>query len=297
MSRQRALALLGLLGLGAFWSASGSVTDLEEGEDAGAEGEESEDAELYDHLTDEQAARAHLLFDADRDGLATREEVQAHAKRTTMALAEKHAGLALGEVDSNSDGKVSLSEINADADKWNEEVGTPEEELEATRSRRGLEQRKFEAADLDKDGVLTGKEFNEFYNPHVADHVLRVVTEQSLREKDLDRDGSLSPKEFFSSGEVDGQELEMEEEEKELFNSLDQNKDGFISLEELMPWESGAFDISRVIGELFELADGDGDGKLSALELAEVRPQLANTDVLYHLTDWAEHGRRSEGEL
>lgn len=59
-----------------------------------------------------------------------------------------------------------------------------------------------------------------------------------------------------------------------LFKAMDQNGDGFISLEEYKAATVGQIDRSRV-ADVFKKKDADGDGKLSLVEFMYVPAQPA----------------------
>lgn len=64
------------------------------------------------------------------------------------------------------------------------------------------EERKFKAADVNKDGELDREEYVAFYHPYNYAHMHNIEVERVLREHDKDKDGLLSFKEFIGEGEL-----------------------------------------------------------------------------------------------
>jgi len=92
---------------------------------------------------------------------------------------------------------------------------------------------------------------------------------------DLDKEGGEDP-----------DEAEMIAGHKEEFKKLDKDGDGHLDVHELMPWESGESHVEHAMARLFEHADTDKDGHVSAKELAEAREKLAGSDAHHYLTEW-----------
>lgn len=80
----------------------------------------------------------------------------------------------------------------------------------------------------------------------------------------------------------------------------DRDQDGFLDMEELRSWESGQFhtegamkrflrrDITS-IRQRVRIADGDGDGAVTAGELEAAQDRLRVRDAHFYLTEWAAH--------
>merc|ERR1712060_735978 len=126
-------------------------------------------------------------------------------------------------------GKLSLEELLKDMEQWGESEEESKEEKEA---RVLVEKEKFSVADRDRNGVLDQGELPALFYP-----------------------------------EVDGEDLEITEEERADFTKLDKNGDGFLDLSELKVWESGKFHTEEAMKSMLEIADKDHDLPLSADEL------------------------------
>lgn len=59
------------------------------------------------------------------------------------------------------------------------------------------DKRYFDAADQDKDGVLSKDEFAAFQNPEAFDHMFPALVQTTLEDKDKDGDGAISLEEFL----------------------------------------------------------------------------------------------------
>ena len=59
------------------------------------------------------------------------------------------------------------------------------------------EKKKFDAADLNKDGSLDGEEYVAFVYPYDFAHMHDVELERTLQEQDKDKDGIITKEEFI----------------------------------------------------------------------------------------------------
>lgn len=183
-------------------------------------------------------------------------------------------------MDENKDGKLGFNEIHiTDASDYSDAQEKKQVEEGGIR-----EKAKFDAADIDRDGTLSKEEAAGLFYPEQNEQVLKVVAEQSFNEKDTDKDGSISPKEFWAEEDGDVQEQEMKE-----FKLLDTNSDSKLSMQELMPWESGVHHTKTAMDSLIATVDKNSDGHITADELTAARESLTGTDAGYHFLEWAEH--------
>ena len=163
-----------------------------------------------------------------------------------------------------------------------------------------LEKQKFQLADVSGDGKLNIEELPNLFYPETHEGVLGVVTENTMKTKDNNGDGKLTAKEFWAGDALDEEmrDAPISEEEEADFKKLDSNGDGFIELKEMKFWESGKFHTQQAMEKMFEIADKDKDGHVTAQELEDAREQIAGltgglrtqgSDAQYHLMEWAEH--------
>eukprot|EP00434_Breviolum_minutum_P004371 symbB.v1.2.003850.t1/scaffold213.1/size264521/5 len=185
-------------------------------------------------------------------------------------------------MDENGDGFVTFDELHG------AEVEAIDDEDRNEMEQRTAEDRQlFVAGDEDQDGRLTPMELRQVLYPETHEAVLRLVAEHSLRRKDLDGDGQLSMAEFWEGDMAPGNDENGEE--TATFQTLDKDGNGYLSVEELMHWESGVHHTEVALKELLRLCDSDKDGALSLDELTAQHQQLAHTDAAYHFLEWAEH--------
>lgn len=258
---------------------------------AGAQCQESADYDDQDmeedSLNAEQLRRIHGKFDGNGDGKVSLQEIMAFSEAVGKTIAGKDIGAILEEIDTSKDGFLSLEEHMNDI--HNQADGGDEAEMKELEHRKGVEQAKFKAADLNGDGKLDQKELPALFYPETHDGVLSVTVGETMHQKDKNKDGKLTPKEFWESDMMDGDDSDLSDEEKADFAKLDSNGDGSIDVQELRAWESGRFHTEDAMKKLFDLSDKNSDMHISADELVEARDQIAASDAQYHLIEWAEH--------
>merc|ERR1712187_1039644 len=97
-------------------------------------------------------------------------------------------------MDSDKDGKLSLSELLKDLDQWGESGDEDKKEADA---RREVETAKFKVADSNGDGLLDTQELPALFYPETHDGTLELTAKSTLKQKDRNNDGMLSPEEFW----------------------------------------------------------------------------------------------------
>mmetsp|Transcript_12094 Transcript_12094/g.31042 ORF Transcript_12094/g.31042 Transcript_12094/m.31042 type:complete len:292 (-) Transcript_12094:207-1082(-) len=232
-------------------------------------------------VSPQQIRSMHGKMDKNTDGKASIDEVLAFSNEMRKIIARKDIRSILDGMDINKDGKVDLDEFLKDMGSLYDEEAGAEDKKEMAR-RKALETQKFKLADRSGDGMLDVEELPALFYPETHEGVLEFVTLDVMKSKDLNGDGKLTAKEFWG-------DAELSEEEKEDFKKLDANGDGVIDLAEMKHWESGRFHAKDAITKMFEIADKDKDGHVTADELDAAREQIAGSDAQYHLMEWAEH--------
>jgi len=252
------------------------------------EGDEEVEDPGEDALSVEQLKGIHSKFDLNQDGKASLSEVYEYALGIRKDIARKDIATILEEMDTNKDGKLSVQELLADMDQ---QADGDEEEMKEIQARKDLEVQKFKIADKNGDESLDLDELPALFYPETHEGVLELTAASTLKQKDLDGNGKLSPKEFWEGDMMDREDggSSISEEEKQDFAKLDKNGDGELELSELKEWESGRFHTGEALQSLFNIADKDKDGHLSAQELTEGRELIAGSDAQYHLMEWVEH--------
>jgi len=239
-----------------------------------------------DPLTPEQLRVLHEKIDRNGNGKVSKKEMMVIAYEVNKGRASKGLGDILNELDKDQDGKLSLSEHLDDVRDMRLDDA---EEVKESEAREEAETKKHAAADTNGDGLLDSTEVAALFSPETHEEVLSIHVEEAMRQKDKSKDGKLTNVEFWES-QVDGDgEQELSEEEKDDFKTLDQDKDGFLDLEEMREWESGRFHTRSALNTIFDLADKDKDDMLTADELAGAAYLIGTSDVRHHLSDWHVH--------
>ncbi|KAJ8759335.1 hypothetical protein K2173_006855 [Erythroxylum novogranatense] len=282
------------------------------GHESHYEWEDFMDAE--DYLNDEEkfnvTNRLLLLFpkiDVDpSDGYVSEHE-----------LTEWHWNQALKEVlhrteremdihDKNHDGFVSFTEYeppswaqSSDTSPLGHDMGWWKEEH-------------FNASDIDGDGLLNIKEFNDFLHPADTKNpkLLQWLCKEEVRERDSDRDGKINFKEFFhglfdlvknydeESHNASVSDGPMEAPAKLLFEEIDKDGDGYLDDTELLPiigklHPSERYYAKQQADYVISQADTDQDGRLSLSEMIE-NPYVFYSAVFSEEDDEDDYGLHDE---
>ncbi len=116
--------------------------------------------------------------------------------------------------------------------------------------------------DRDADGSVTYREFYAKFGEKYDDTTLKRIFE----EADVDDDGVLSGREFVKAGLLLAK-VRVKEAVKKV-KRPDADGDGYLTLRELNAFMNGKMD-EATLKRIFEAADGDNDGKLSRREQAK----------------------------
>jgi len=289
-------------------AADGAEEEHADGADADENSEEAdaddkEDAEEESVWTEEQISsdqirNMHKKIDANNDGKVSMTEILDFSKSSRKAIVGKEALVVFDQMDSNKDGKISLEELieNSFGAPVPDVDGVPvtpkpsaDQDADDARVKKEkeLETAKFKAADANADGFLDKEELPSAFYPEVNDGVLALVAAASLKGKDKDGDGELTPEEFWEHEEGENEDVVAEQAAD--FAKLDADHNGKLNLAEFKQWESGAYHTHDAMTQLFEVADEDTDHHVTAAEMDNARPVLANTMATSHLVEWATH--------
>ncbi|XP_071117265.1 reticulocalbin-2-like [Haliotis cracherodii] len=235
-----------------------------------------EEAQDADDLTPEQAknrleklAKTH---DLDKDGRISKEEFITWILQSLKSLDEEEALKKLAEEDGDGDGKLAFGEY------LKQQYDYSQEELKAIKEKPldddhkfmietiGEDEKRFTAADLDKNGILDKSEYVAFMHPYDYEHMHAYEIEHRLKEFDTDNDTAVSLIEFLAD-EDDEDATSMDQLK---FKRYDTDNDGFLKGDELKTWltQGNLETATEEVEYLTSKADANKDGFLS---LAEIR--------------------------
>ncbi|XP_021377539.1 calumenin-B-like isoform X2 [Mizuhopecten yessoensis] len=137
------------------------------------------------------------------------------------------------------------------------------------------DQRRWTAADTDKDQKLSKEEFVHFLHPEDSDHMRDVVVQETMEDIDKDKDGFISLDEYIrdmypnENGEEEPEWVKSERTQFEQYRDI--NKDGKMDNDEVKNWiVPPDYDHSEAeTNHLIYEADSDKDGNLSKEEILE----------------------------
>lgn len=258
----------------------------DENEEEVEHGDGEEEMEVEDPpnepLSNEQLRSLHKGFDKDGNGRASLAEVMVFANHMVKQASQKDVDMYLGEVDRNKDGKLSLDEYMKEIREGETEGETEDPELSKMHEeRRTVEESKFVAADSDGDKVLDANEFPGLFFPETNEKVLNVEVQETMKERDTNKDGKLTLAEFF---EVPVEEVD--DHDKETFAKLDKDHDGKLDVSEMKSWETGQYQTQEALQELLKVADKDKDGHMTVEELIQAREAISDLEAHQHLAAW-----------
>lgn len=261
----------------------------EDGDGEGAEpmdddeASEAEEDEPFEPLTSDQARKLHKKMDANGNGQVSMAEVNEFAQKMRRAMAKMELDDVIKGKDLDHDHKLNYQEF----------LGDPGQHPEETQNEKAAE---FRELDANNDKLVDEDELTHLFQHHTNDKVEDHLTREAMKDKDTDKNGELSLTEFYQHLQVEDEDpVEISDEEKDIFNKLDMDNSGTISLKELKAWESGSFNAEEAVKKIFERADKNKDNVITADELDGAREAIADDpsgDAQMYLMQWVEprHG-------
>uniref|UniRef100_A0A915LE56 EF-hand domain-containing protein n=3 Tax=Meloidogyne TaxID=189290 RepID=A0A915LE56_MELJA len=226
------------------------------------------DTDEYNDLPPEESKKRlrvlALKMDVDKDGFISPEE--------------------LNEWVHNSLVNVDLEETKERAEDEAKKVLSDSDDLKLLEEDR----RYFAAADLNGDLKLNFEEFVAFQNPEHAEHMHDILIQNTLNEKDANKNGKIDLAEFL--GDLANEQPKSEwflSEQSRFQDEYDKNKDGVLDGEEMRAWLVP--DLKQTAKQeadhLIESADENKDGKLSIDEVVNAYKIFVGSEV----TNYGEH--------
>lgn len=224
-------------------------------------------------LTPEQMGKLFKKMDADKNGKVTLAEVSSFGHHMRRGIAKIELDAIMKPKDTNKDGKLNLDEfLGVDSHDTTRQKPTEERRKEMV-----IE---FNELDANSDTFVDINELASLFQHHTNEKVEATLTNAALSQKDTNKDGVLSLDEFYAHVTSEGMETgefgaddqesepaEISEEDKDQFNSLDRDSSGTLSLEELMAWETGSYQVETAMKNVFKHADTNGDSVLTEKEM------------------------------
>ncbi|XP_060882588.1 reticulocalbin-3 isoform X2 [Labrus mixtus] len=149
------------------------------------------------------------------------------------------------------------------------------EDKAAYKSMLTRDERRFKMADRDRDGIATREEFTAFLHPEEFDYMRDVVVQETVDDIDKNGDGKINLDEYIGdmfSPESGEAEPEWVHTERKQFSDLrDSNKDGYMDADEVAQWIlPGEVDhADNEAKHLIHETDTNKDGRLTLSELIE----------------------------
>mmetsp|Transcript_136575 Transcript_136575/g.255088 ORF Transcript_136575/g.255088 Transcript_136575/m.255088 type:complete len:274 (-) Transcript_136575:38-859(-) len=253
--------------------------DVEDSDDPELDDPDFEEDTSRPKLTTEQIDKLFALVDAGKKGKVSVKDLMVFSAATRESLANQSSPQIAEHMDTDKDGKLSLSEVLKDLNEMPQD--------ENVRKRKDLETATFREADVNKDGLLDKDEFPAIFYSDIKQSILKINTQYIIDDKDANGDGRLTITEFWK-GVEEAEEPPTEIEEGD-FRKVDRDQDGFVDLAEMMIWESGIVHVEDAMQEIVLAADTDNDTHVSREELSKAHDAVRQTDGFFHFADWVKH--------
>ncbi|XP_037070428.1 calumenin-B-like [Pollicipes pollicipes] len=239
-----------------------------------------DEAKEFDELSpDESKERLALIvdkIDENKDGKLTEEELTKWMKHTQNKYINEDADKQWEAHTTKDKDNISWEDYRKSVYGFTEDLDDSEDE-DGTNYKQMVDRdnRRWNAADADKDGNLTRDEFAHFLHPEEVDHMKEIVILETVEDIDKNKDGKITEDEYIGDmfdGEAGGEEPDWVQKEREQFKSYrDKDGNGYLDKEEVSAWIIPP-DYDHSLAEskhLINEADVDKDGVLSKEEVLE----------------------------
>ncbi|XP_025196136.1 calumenin [Melanaphis sacchari] len=240
-----------------------------------------QEAEEFDNLTQEESQRRLSVIvdkiDKNNDGYVTQEELKDWIKFTQTRY-------IMNDVHSQWDNHKNLENEKLSWAIYRKDTYgfmSDDEAKEAHKSDDSYtyakmilrDKRRWAAADVDSDGLLSKEEFISFLHPEESVHMKDIVVYETMDDMDKDKDNKISMDEYIADlfpGVEPNEEPNFIKSEIEQFKTYrDKDGDGFLDIGEVKDWIlPDNFDHAEAESRhLVYESDSDADGKLTKEEI------------------------------
>jgi Ca2+-binding EF-hand superfamily protein len=244
--------------------------------------------EAPEQVTEDMEMAASVMdgFDTDKNGKLSMAELLEHVSDASGELPAEFAGWKDGfkEADLNQDGHLTVTELHS----LLQSVQEPEKEKVVEESEVSVAEQIMDGMDANKDGHLSLKELMDHVGDESKLHAAFKGWKEGFTEADKDKDGLLSVRELghllhgVSRQDqhhlVDESELEVA---KQVMDGFDKDKNGQISLKELMDHVGDSKELHAAFEgwkEGFVQADKNENGQLDLPELSTLLQHVSRGD-------------------
>lgn len=255
-----------------------------------------EEAERFDQLTPEEAKERLALIvnkvDKNTDGFVTEEELKEWIRHVSRKYIASDVQRHLSYTDRDKNQEVMWEEYKRGTfgDGPHDPSDIYDKHRQQTyREAEDTDKRRFDAADLNKDGKLNPEEYGIFLHPQEYSHMKEVIVDETLSEMDKNKDGFISVDEYLSDlwpayhQESAGKEEPdwVGREKKHFKEYRDKDKDGVLNKEELGSWimPDGYDHVEAEAKHLIYEADIDKDKKLTKDEILKHHDLFAGSQA------------------